>query len=133
MTVLLVHIQMVQSANYIQSKYHYFTTLIFHTFLKWNLCICCFLIFKSSSFRRYICLTWASHSNRCESLGKITVKTGTQTSDAECSDRTPLLIVLSVIIVCGVLFIIVVVVVVIIKKTKKQYSVTSPEDLNLHP
>ncbi|XDV49140.1 hypothetical protein PO909_018444 [Leuciscus waleckii] len=76
---------------------------------------------------------------KCESLGKITVKTGTQTSDAECSNGTPLPIVLSVIVVCVVLFVIIVVVVVVIKKTLMQfqnsiqYRVTSPQDLDLHP
>ncbi|XP_056117092.1 tumor necrosis factor receptor superfamily member 14-like [Rhinichthys klamathensis goyatoka] len=77
--------------------------------------------------------TFCNLHTKCESLGKITVMSGTQTSDAECRNGTPLLIVLSVIIVCLVLFVIIVVVVVIIvKKTKNQYSVTSPQDLNLH-
>ncbi len=62
----------------------------------------------------------SSLSNSCESLGKITVKEGTETTDAECKNGAHsyvLPLILSVIAVCVLVFAIF-----IILKKKKQSS-----------
>ncbi|XP_051509187.1 tumor necrosis factor receptor superfamily member 14-like isoform X1 [Myxocyprinus asiaticus] len=77
---------------------------------------------------------------KCESLGKITVKSGTDTADAECSDGKNLYILPLIFSVCGVFLAVVSVTVVIIVKKKKVYhqanQVTyshNPVNLNQFP
>lgn len=62
------------------------------------------------------------HTN-CESLDKTTIKKGTDTTDAECSDRPPSYLLTLILCVCGVcLLFFIGIIVIIVKKKNKQNS-----------
>ncbi|XP_016085842.1 tumor necrosis factor receptor superfamily member 14-like isoform X2 [Sinocyclocheilus grahami] len=78
--------------------------------------------------------TFCKLHTKCESLGKTTVKAGTETSDVECSKGTPYL---QIVIpsMCRV-FVVLVIIAIVIKRKDKHYigasQVTPPQDLDLY-
>ncbi|KAI2661728.1 Tumor necrosis factor receptor superfamily member 14 [Labeo rohita] len=77
--------------------------------------------------------TFCKLHTKCESLGKTTVKAGTETSDVECSNGTPYL---QIVIPSVFVFVVIVIIaiIIIIQRKKKPYSaayeVTPPQDVD---